>query len=346
MSGAERLMTTLPWLHPRRAEVLAALALAVRLREPLAEGLARLAEHDPALRPWLARLAPDLRAGGPLGALLRRHRLVDRQAAERLDRAADPVAEFARLTRRSCAPLRGLRLIRWFPVVLMGALCLPLAVLQLSGVAGVFVSIFLELGIRLPQVTMALVGTRGSGLLLLVIACTWTAALLVGLSALRGLRHLPRLWWVEVRRGAALLELVAAARSGADRPLDLRGPAAWLAGLGVSAWRQGRPGWDRAWRTYRVLTRWRAPGADWRLAARATTAAGVLQALGLLGGGGDEELRHLERTLEERLRHALEPARAQAIAVLMVALGIGFGTAVLALFQPLVMVVQTLGQQS
>ncbi len=335
MSAKRQLWQRLPWLHPQRAEVLAALALAVRLHQPLAEGFARLAEADPSLQPWRRELDAGLRSGEPLGALLCRHRLLDKSAARRLDRATDPVAEFETLTRASYAPLRGVWLICWFPAVLALAVSAPLVLLQLSGLSQFFETVYTELGIKLPALTMMMLIRGNLAFIIMGGSVCAMVGLLTCLSLVRGLRHLPHLWWVEVRRSLALLAVIRAARTGADKVLILSWPASWLAAIRVSAGRQRRPAWDREWRTYRILTRWRAGGPGWRAAARAPTAAGVLHALGLVSTTSDAaELQRLEEFVSEQLRDALEPARAQAAALLMVGFAFGCVMAVVGLFLP------------
>lgn len=333
----------LPWPHPHRADVLAALALAARLREPLDRGLARLAAGDPLLRPWSERLGPELAAGAPLGATLRRHGLLGRAAAGRLDADPDQAAAIDRLGRDGLAPLRGLWLVRWFPVVAVAALLAPVALLQITGVTAAFEQIFRDLNIRLPALTVAMVDRSLSGLLLPVVGAAAVWVLLAVLASARGLRHLRRLSWVEVHRQHALLQLIEAARDGDDAPVRLPAWASWLSVLRLWAWRQGRPAWDRDWRTYRILTRWRAMGAGWGEASRSPTAAGVLQALGMLPPDGDRAaIDRLREEVRDRLAHALEPAHIEAQALIIVAIAFGVAVAVLAMFLPLISIVEQL----
>lgn len=259
----------LPWLHPQRADVLAALALVVRRRQPLAPAFARLAAGDPLLQPWNRRLAAGLAAGDPLGAVLRRHRLLDRRAAAQLDAAADPVAAFERVAGESLLPVRGLVLVRWFPAALVVAILLPVMLVHLSGVSAMYEAIYKDLNIKLPMLTSLMLGRSWASALAPLSGGLLAAALLSMLGLLRGLRHLRHLWWVEVHRQAALLRLADAAVAGDDAPRHLAWPASWLAALRLSAWRQDRPGWDHAWRTWRILTRWRILDPGWRAAARA-----------------------------------------------------------------------------
>lgn len=337
----------LPWLHAQRAEVLAALALSVRLRQPLAPGLAQLAENDPSLQIWHRRLDAGLRAGEPLGALLYRQRLIDKKSAMRLDTTSDPLKEFAAITQDSYKPLRALFLLHWFPVIVAMTLCVPLIALQISQMGSFFAQIYSELGIRLPALTLLLMDlSRGSTVVLVAGVGCLMVGLTTILSVMRGLRHLQHCLWVDVHRTEALLGLITAAQQGDDAPRVLRWPLNWLAALRISAVRQYRPAWDAQWRTYRILTRWRAPEMGWRKAARSTTALGVLQALGLVsdGDGGDQqELLQLKHLLDERLRGALATDVAQAFALLMVSVAIGCGVAVFALVLPLFTIMGHLG---
>ena len=105
------------------------------------------------LQPWAARLSPDLASGAPLGQVLHRHRLLDRQTARRLDTAINPVTEFEGLSQEQLVPLQGLTLIRWFPVYLVAVILGPLAVVQTLGITHMFEQIYRELGINLPALT-------------------------------------------------------------------------------------------------------------------------------------------------------------------------------------------------
>ncbi|MEK7413386.1 MAG: hypothetical protein AAB263_08720 [Planctomycetota bacterium] len=327
---------TLPWLHPHRADVLAALALAVRQRQPLAQGFARLAEGDPLLRPWSDRLAPDLAGGTPIGTVLRRHRLLSKAAAVQLDNEPNQQAAFDRLAHDSLQPVRGVWLIRWFPVLLVVIILIPVAVLQLSGVTSMHAAIYRDFNLKLPLLTLVMLDQSIAGVILPLIGAALIWLLLATLGLFRGLRHLPHLWWVEVHRQAAMLELVDAAIAGADAPRRLRWPWSWCAALRLSAWRQNKPTWDRSWRTWRILTRWRALGHGWRTAARATTAVGLLQALELLPAHADRtSLEQLRATTRDRLAYALEPALVETRALLLIGFAVGLFMAVMALYLPL-----------
>lgn len=332
-----------PWLHPHRADVLAALALVARSRQPLDRGFAHLAEGDPLLRPWNERLGPAFAAGEPLAAVLQRHRLIDRRTATACAQDGDPVVACDRMARESLAPVRGLLLVRWFPVALAAAMLVPVAVMQLSGVMALFEAMFRDLNICLPALTVAMLDRSWAGAFLPLLGAGAMWCLLMLLRQLRGLRHLPHLWWVEVHRQAAMLELVEAAMAGNDAPRHLRWPLSWGAALRLSALRQDRPAWDRSWRTWRILTRWRALGHGWREAGRATTAVGVLQALGLLPAGvAGLGLDQLRATVRQRLVHALEPAHVEAKAMLMVGFAVGLFLAVMAMFLPLISIIEQL----
>lgn len=332
-----------PWLHPHRADVLAAIALVVRQREPLARGLARLADGDPLLRPWSERLGPALAAGDPLPDVLQRHRLIDRRAAEAMGDSADPVAACDRLAAESLTPVRGLLLIRWFPVVLAAVMLVPVALLQVCGVMSAFEQIFRDLNIRLPAITVFMIEASYIGVFMPFLGALAMVCLMNMLRQLRGLRHITHLWWVEVHRQAAMLELVEAAIAGDDEPHHYDMPVSWGIEVRLSSLRQDRPAWDLSWRTWRILTRLRALGHNWREAARAGTAAGVLQALGLLPSVAEaSSLEELRSTARQRLIYALEPAQVEARALLMVGFAFGIFIAVLALFLPLISIVEQL----
>ena len=333
----------IPWLHPHRADVLAAVALVVRQRQPLAVGLARLAEGDPLLRPWSKRLGPALAAGNPLPEVLWRHRLIDRRAAEAMGESADPVAACDRLAVESLTPVRGILLVRWFPVVLAAVMLVPVALLQISGIMALFEQTFRDLNICLPAITVFMIEASYVGAVMPLVGALAMLCLMNVLHQLRGLRHITHLLWVEVHRQAAMLELVEAAVAGDDEPQHYDMPVSWGIEVCVSALRQDRPAWDLSWRTWRILTRFRSFGHNWREAARADTAVGVLQALSMLPAGADgAALEDLRATVRQRLVHALEPAHVEARALLLVGFAIGIFFAVLALFLPLISIVNQL----
>lgn len=343
--NAAMIRSWLPWLHPHRADVLAGLALAMRLRQPLASGFIRLAEGDPLLQPWAMSLSADLASGAPLGQVLRQHRLLDRQTARRLDTAIDPVAEFEYLSQEQLAPVQGLTLIRWFPVYLVAVIIAPLAVVQTLGITQMFENIYRDLGIRLPEITQMMLSFQGLGLVTWAILVVAIWGIINLTLQIRGVRHLCHLWWVDVHRQAALYALTCAAVGRQDSPQRLR-RTAWLASMRISAYRQMYPAWDRDWRTWRILTRFRAFGPGWKIAARSSTATEVLSALGFLPTQAD--LTDVMRARDEARQHlltVLESARAQAQALLMLGVAMGAMMVALAFFAPFISIVQTLGMQ-
>jgi hypothetical protein len=146
---------TLPWLRYDRAPVLAALALAARGREALPDALEHLASEDPLLRPWAKRLAPALRQGADLGALLKRWRLIDADTAARLT-GPDQGAMLECLASEAADPVPGVLLARWFPVVAVLVIgftpVVMLLLLQLIGIN--FEQMYKDLGIKLPGLTV------------------------------------------------------------------------------------------------------------------------------------------------------------------------------------------------
>ena len=325
----------LPWLHPHRADVLAALALAMRLRQPLASGFTRLADGDPLLQAWAMRLSPDLASGAPLGGVLRKHRLLDRRAARRLDSATDPVGEFENLSQEQLVPLHGLTLIRWFPVYLVAVILGPVAVIQTLGIPKIFENFYRVLGIKSPALTELMFSFHGLGLVGWAVAVASMWGILYLILQVRVLRHFCHLWWVDVHRQAALYALTRAAVARQDAPQRLRWRSL-LAVVRISSARQMHPAWDHDWRTWRVLTRLRALGPGWKIAARSSTAAEVLTALGLLPTQADAAA--LLRVRDEARQHllaVLEPARAQAYGVLMFGGALGAMKVALAFFAPL-----------
>ncbi|MCK6487809.1 MAG: hypothetical protein L6R48_05605, partial [Planctomycetes bacterium] len=243
--------------------MLSALALAMGGREPLPEALERLAQADPALVPWAARLAPPLRAGQALPALLRRWRLVDRDEADDLDRAADPAAGLRGLADGTGrAPVLYL-LVRWYPAWLMTAFAVCALLVSLT-LAPVFEQIYRELGIKLPAITVFVLGAGAEQFL--VAGAAWAACWLVAL--IPGVRHLLHLNSPEVHHAAAWWRLVRAARHGRlggdDRP--------W--------WRPSSPARD--WKTWWLVSRWRC-SAERREALAGRTLEDRLADLGLPG---------------------------------------------------------------
>jgi hypothetical protein len=251
------------WLRGDRAAVLSALALAMGGREPLPEALERLAQADPALSPWAARLAPPLRAGQALPALLRRWRLVDRGEADDLGHAADPVAALRGLVGGSGRAPALYLLVRWYPAWLMTSFAACALLVSLT-IAPVFEQIYRELGIKLPAITVFILGAGAEQFL--VAGAAWVACWLVTL--IPGVRHLLHLNSPEVHHAAAWWRLVRAARRG------------HLAGDGRPWWRPSSPARD--WTTWWLVSRWRC-SAERREAIAGRTLEDRLAELGLPG---------------------------------------------------------------
>ena len=333
-----------PGLCTDRADVLAALALVSRQWEPLDRGLARLAAGDPLLQTWSDRLGPDLAGGMALGQVLVRHRLATAEQGRAMDQAADIPAEIERLTVEAAEPIPGLWLIRWFPVALVVSVLAPLGLLVITGIAQQFRSIYGELGISLPHVTLLLLDDPWVLLLELVKMVVGVALLLKLVESLRVIRHVPQLWWPSVHREMAIRTLLLAAQAGANAPRHLRFPLNWLAALRISFLRQDKPRWDPALRTFRILTRWRALSPSWKHAAQSPTAVGVLQALGFLADSATSD--HIRQRLDEsreRLRRLSAVALAQVRGAMTVGFGLGIVVAIMALIMPLVKIVDQLG---
>lgn len=251
------------WLRGERAAVLSALALAMGGREPLPEALERLALADPALVPWAVRLVPPLRAGQALPALLRRWRLVDQGEADDLGRAADPAAGLRGLADGSGRAPALYLLVRWYPAWLMTAFAACALLVSLT-IAPVFLSMYRELGIKLPAITFFLLETGAEQFL--VAGAVWALCWIVAL--IPGVRHLLHLNSPEVHHAAAWWRLVRAARRGRlggdDRP--------W--------WRPSSPARD--WKTWWLVSRWRC-SAERREALAGRTLEERLADLGLPG---------------------------------------------------------------
>jgi hypothetical protein len=333
-------------LHPNRADVLAACALMMRAREPLADGLERLAAGDALLAPWARRLAPGLREGEPVAHALRRLRLVSAREAELLALDHDLPAALDRVAGAAAAPPPRAWLVRHLPITFALALFTPdLAMTLLSSIAGgPFASIYRELGVQLPLASELL--TNPARLLVsssVVIAVLASSEWLV--RNLRGLRHIAHLWCVEVERESALLRLVQAARLGDDR-----GPRGTLLQLvldamRLSAVRLRRPRWDRDWRTWLFLTRFRLTRETRRAAAARPDLAGRLLLLGVVDErDGRPQWVEAEERCRARLDSAIEESlRVARPALLLVAWSSALtsGTATLI---PLFMIIRELGR--
>ena len=332
-----------PGLCADRADVLAALALVARQREPLERGLARLAVGDPLLQTWSERLGPDLAGGISLGQVLVKHRLVTAEQGRVLDQATDIPAGIEQLTVEAAEPIPGLWLIRWFPVALVVCFLAPLWILSITGIIENFERIFREIGLTLPVLSENIIASSRGVIpeIILVITGSFLAMKLV--NSIRIIRHLPHLWFPSVHRELALYDLLIAARTGHDEPRKLKFPWSWLAMIRLSSLRQDHPRWDESWRTFRFLTRWRSLGVSWKSAANATTAVSLLQHLGILdvtSTSRDIELR-LQESRDRLKRHAMV-ALSQARGLMVVAVGIGIFLTILGLMLPLVMEVECL----
>lgn len=239
-----------PFLHTQRVDVLHALALVARGREPLSDGLERLADGDPLLGTWARRLAPPLRAGETLPEVLRRARLISRAEGATLAAEADTAAGLASLAESAAAPPRGLALVRWYPTVLMAMAATGYILgLACQALAGDFTR---DVGIQAPFLFNEVLG--------LVLAVLVVSLFQAALSRIRGLRHLQHLWCPEVHRAAAWRDFAEATRYG-DDPQMLPRIAQELASTGLTAQLQHVPAWDLPWRTWLMLSRLRIPRA-------------------------------------------------------------------------------------
>jgi hypothetical protein len=227
------------WLRGDRAAVLSALALAMGGREPLPEALERLAQADPALSPWAARLAPPLRAGQALPALLRRWRLVDGEEAAGLEAASDQAHALRRIVDGAGKVPWLYHLMRWYPAWLVTTVAVFGLVAGLT-IFPHFEAIYRELGIKLPGLTLLMFDASGWPLVLTA-AVTWAACWLVAI--IPGVRHLLHLTTPDLHHAAAWWRLVRAARRG-----GLQGPPSpW--------WQPTSP--ERDWSTWWLASRWR-----------------------------------------------------------------------------------------
>jgi hypothetical protein len=312
-------------LHPQRVEVLHALALLAGGREPLPEGLERLAAEDPLLRPWAARLAPRLRAGEALGPCLIRARLVTSREAFVLN-GKDPSLALAHVAQLVTRPQFRLTVVRWFPTVLTlsAAVSFNLALWAVGDLVG----ISSELGWR----TASLGDCVASG----VVAVVGVAVVQYLLTAVRGLRHLQHLWCPAVHRAAAWHDLVTTIRWGGDAVAHPGpGQRAWQ-GIRLSAQRSGRPAWDLPWRTWLFLTRFRLSRAQRRHLRSLPHGAERLAALGV----------HVDADASRHSAELLDAAVAAAWPILVVALWVAVISAFfLGLIQgfPIFMGMQSLG---
>jgi hypothetical protein len=255
----------MPWfLHPHRADVLAACALVARSRSPLADGLERLAAEDPLLTRWSRRLGPPLRAGEDVPETLRRARLLDAEEAELLAHSEDLAEGLERAASSiQTGPWR-MRLVRHLPLSLAIALGAPsIVVSSVLALSGLTSSSVAGLGILTPA------NARPERLLF-----TWFLLLQVAIAAehllrsVRGLRHLATLWCPGVERERALLRLLRAARTGRAPKPRLGALRLALSLVGLAAQPLSLPAWNSDWRTWKVLTYLRLPRRTWLDAGR------------------------------------------------------------------------------
>lgn len=269
----------IPWpLHRQRVDVLHALVLVAGGREPLAEGLDRLAAGDPLLAPWARRLGPALRSGEPVPAVLARARLLSRGEARRLE-GVDLADGLDGVLAAEAGDPRGVALVRYLPTALVAAMGAGLIAGKTAQVA-LFGGIYREVGLRSSSIAETAAG------IVLVVAGVWLAQWLLAASAWLGeVRFRPA---VQARRPAAL------AASWILRPLSwlsqvqllwfpgVHLAAAWLDVIRTTAIAQaGGP--DRSglpWRRWLALGWWRMPRALRRRLHAATPA----ERIALLGG--------------------------------------------------------------
>ena len=332
------------FLHPLRANVLSALALAAGGRESLPAALERLAASDPLLKPWVARLVPALRVGAPLGTTLRRARLIDRIHGERLDAAADPARALDRLARQAMAPIRGAALVVWLPVWLALALVVPMILpdLLMRHVTGSnFEALYRELGLILPDLTEMVMSLSRAPWSPLVLALGIAGAMWL-LAQFRGLRHVLHLWNPEVHRNLALLELLRCSRDGGGlRPARPSWFMRCLMAVEIGARRPDRPEWDLPWRTWLFLTRFRLRRGERLGLASLPTITERLTAIGVLTmaeGVPDHD------TAEERLRSQLQTTLDRSRPwLLFLSIGFALSTTVMSYVLPFFKIIEYLG---
>jgi hypothetical protein len=270
-----------------RATALHALALLVEARQPLPEGLERLAASDPGIAPWARRLCPRLRSGLALPDALRAARVVSRR--ERRLLAAVPAegvaAELTAIADGSFAPTPGYALVRWLPFWLALALVVPPFVFfiffySLSG--GVILGLVREMGLSNRHLgVFAPLDALGDA----AIALAVVAAGLWLVSRIRPLRHLLHLWCPEVHRAAALARLTRAAIAPDDTPLRLNRLRRFLSWCLLDIRRRDRPRWDLDWRTWMFLTRFRMTSRHRRMLRELPDLAERIGALDVAAGG-------------------------------------------------------------
>lgn len=279
-------MRLIPWMRGDRTAALSALALAAGGREALPEAFTRLAAEDPLLRPWIARLVPGLRAGKPLAEVLRRARALDRDEAAELAVAADPAEALGRLAAGSGQAPPGYLFVRWYPVW-MFTVAIAVAWLGKVTVLGWLISHWIELGIKLPGLTLLALRMAEDGWLWLLLA--WSVATVV--ACIPGLRHLLHLWSPAVHRQAAWWRLVRMVRR-----FDAAEEITW--------WQHWRVARD--WSTWWTLSRWRLP-PDLRMHLRRLSLRERLHVLGMPAAAATDhpDWIDIEASAHRRLSAAL-----------------------------------------
>lgn len=324
-------------MHPDRVEVLSALALAARGREPLAAGFARIATDQPELRPWLSRLAP-LGRGAEAVPLLRDLRLIDADQARWLARREGTerfAAGLDRVAIGGAAIDRSFALVRDAPVLLL---------LVAGGLPWLLWSLLDGVGYGLVQVELGL-NFRLSTTAAFLHRIPWPlqAASLVGLVAVLWLvlrawryqpiiRYLLPLWCPSAWRawlGCRLLLHAEAEGRRAPLPLGERWQRRLERLLRLPGSEPEAPAWRRDWRLYWFLT-WFRVGRD-RRALLAEDAQQVdlvsrLRVLGLIVDGPrgvdwDASLARAQVSLERAVAR-VRPWIWSAVAILTV---FGFG---------------------
>ena len=331
---------------PARGDLLSAVALAAGGGRALPDELELIASTDPGLAIRLRSIAQDLRGGRRLDKALGDAGLLDQAQQEAVRRAADVPSALDRAARQVAQPLSGQWRIEWLPLWIclsvLGSLFAVEVTLRLI-TGNPFETIYRELGIKLPALTEFVFGiTRGfaplvTGLLLLVLI----AGGMLALRQVRGLRHLVHAWNPEVHRAAAIMRLLAHARwrGGLEtlcrpwwhRPL-------WFA----SSYRDEAPAWDRDWRTWLFLTRFRLRRADRQLILALPTITERLTAIGVLPHrDGRPDFDMAEALARDRLRAALLLASPWW---LLLGPMLGIPVAVIAYILPFVTITNTMGQ--
>ncbi len=303
------LFRCLGW-SPSRGDLLSAVALAAGGGRALPDELDLIAGTDHGLAPRLRGLAADLRGGRRLDKALADDGLLDDAQQEAVHRAADVPAALDRAARQVAQPVHGQWRIEWLPLwicssVLGSLFATELTMRLVSGYS--FEAMYRELGVTLPGLTEFMFGiTRGlaplaTSIALLVII----AGGMILLRQIRGLRHAVHLWNPEVHRAAAVMRLLRHARwrgglESVRRPWWHR--PLWFA----SCYRDEAPAWDRDWRTWLFLTRFRLRRADRQLTLALPTLTERLTAIGVLPHrDGRPDFDTAETLARERLQAAL-----------------------------------------